>query len=52
MVVVTTIYCMEIEAVKKVPAQQPTEEPNENARDDGREFLGIYQGKQGQENRE
>ena len=53
MLIVTTIYCMEVEATKKVPAQKPTqEETDPDARADGREFLGIYQGRQETRNRD
>ena len=52
MLIVTTIYCMAVERASKVSAQKPAEEKNENIGEDGREFLGIYQGRQGQANRE
>ena len=53
MLIVTTIYCMELETAKKLGAELPgTEQPSEehavvNLPGDDREFLGIYQGKKG-----
>ena len=45
MLIVTTIYTMEIETAKKLSAQEPGE-GNAEAKVpmDDREFLGIYQG--------
>lgn len=45
MLIVTTIYCMELETAKKLTAEQDTEEHPVNLPGDDREFLGIYQGK-------
>lgn len=47
MLIVTTIYCMELETAKKLSTEQPTEEQAVNLPGDDREFLGIYQGKKG-----
>lgn len=44
MLIVTTIYCMELETAKKVGAEEPVDE-HVNLPGDDREFLGIYQGK-------
>jgi hypothetical protein len=44
MLIVTTIYCMELETAKKLAPDQPAEE-HVNLPGDDREFLGIYQGK-------
>lgn len=44
MLIVTTIYCMELETAKKVAAEEPAEE-RVSLPGDEREFLGIYQGK-------
>ena len=45
MLIVTTIYCMELETAKKLTAEQPMEEQPVTLPGDDREFLGIYQGK-------
>jgi len=47
MLIVTTIYCMELETAKKLSSEQPSEEHAVNLPGDDREFLGIYQGKNG-----
>lgn len=44
MTIITTIYAMDFEPAKKLPVQKPAEEDSGNVPDDGREFLGIYQG--------
>lgn len=45
MLIVTTIYSMELETAKKLSAQEPAEEHAEaTVPMEGREFLGIYQG--------
>lgn len=47
MLIVTTIYCMELETAKKLSAEEPSAEHAVNLPGDDREFLGIYQGKKG-----
>ena len=48
MLIVTTIYSMELETAKKLSAQEPEEESAEvKVPMEDREFLGIYQGRQG-----
>lgn len=44
MLMVTTIYSMELETAKKLSAEQPAEESVVYLPGDDREFLGIYQG--------
>lgn len=44
MLIVTTIYSMELETAKKLTSEQSSEE-HVNLPGDDREFLGIYQGK-------
>ena len=44
MLIVTTIYSMELETAKKLSAERPAEESAVNLPGDDREFLGIYQG--------
>jgi hypothetical protein len=45
MLIVTTIYSMELETAKKLSAQEPGEENVEaKVPMEDREFLGIYQG--------
>lgn len=44
MLIVTTIYSMEVETAKKLSAEQPAEESAVQMPGDDREFLGIYQG--------
>jgi hypothetical protein len=45
MLIVTTIYSMELETAKILSALEPTEENAQNqAQLEDREFLGIYQG--------
>jgi hypothetical protein len=44
MLIVTTIYSMELETAKKLSAERPAEENAVNLPGDDREFLGIYQG--------
>jgi len=45
MLIVTTIYAMELETAKKLSAQEPEEENGYNQVPmEDREFLGIYQG--------
>ena len=45
MLIVTTIYSMELETAKKLSAQEPGEENAEaKVPMEDREFLGIYQG--------
>jgi len=45
MLIVTTIYSMELETAKKLSAQEPGEENVEaKVSMEDREFLGIYQG--------
>jgi hypothetical protein len=44
MLIVTTIYSMELETAKKLAAERPAEESVVNLPGDDREFLGIYQG--------
>lgn len=48
MLIVTTIYSMELETAKRLSAQEPAE-PDEDAKVpmENREFLGIYQGQSG-----
>jgi hypothetical protein len=48
MLIVTTIYSMELETAKRLSADEPAEESVEaKIPMDDREFLGIYQGSQG-----
>ena len=48
MLIVTTIYSMELETAKKLSAQEPEQENAEvKVPMEDREFLGIYQGRQG-----
>ncbi len=48
MLIVTTIYSMEADTAKKLSAKEPLEENAEaKVPMDDREFLGIYQGRQG-----
>ena len=47
MLIVTTLYCMEIETAKKLAAEKTTEESAASIPLDDREFLGIYQGRNG-----
>jgi len=48
MLIVTTIYSMELETAKKLSAQEPGEENAEaQVSMEDREFLGIYQGSKG-----
>ena len=44
MLIVTTIYSMELETAKKLSQQEPAAESAVNLPGDDREFLGIYQG--------
>jgi hypothetical protein len=44
MLIVTTLYCMELETAKKLAAEKPAEESAVSIPLDDREFLGIYQG--------
>jgi hypothetical protein len=44
MLIVTTIYSMELETSKKLAAEQPAEEGTVQMPGENREFLGIYQG--------
>jgi len=44
MLIVTTIYTMELETAKKLAPERPAEESAINLPGDDREFLGIYQG--------
>jgi hypothetical protein len=45
MLIVTTIYSMELETAKKLSVLEPEEEnANNQVPMDDREFLGIYQG--------
>ncbi len=45
MLIVTTIYSMELDTAKKLSAQEPAEQNVEpKVPMDDREFLGIYQG--------
>jgi hypothetical protein len=45
MLIVTTIYTMELETAKKLSAQEPGgENGEEKVPMEDREFLGIYQG--------
>jgi hypothetical protein len=45
MLIVTTIYSMELETAKRLSAQEPGEEHEEaKVPMEDREFLGIYQG--------
>jgi hypothetical protein len=45
MLIITTIYAMDLEPAKTVFAQKPAKENDGNVPEDGREFLGIYQGR-------
>ena len=47
MLIVTTLYCMELETAKKLAAENPAEENATSIPLDDREFLGIYQGRSG-----
>lgn len=48
MLIVTTIYSMELETAKRLSADEPAEESAEaKIPMEDREFLGIYQGRQG-----
>jgi hypothetical protein len=44
MLIVTTIYSMELETARKLSAEQPADESAVQLPGDDREFLGIYQG--------
>jgi hypothetical protein len=44
MLIVTTIYSMELETAKKLSTEKPAEESLVQMPGDDREFLGIYQG--------
>jgi hypothetical protein len=44
MLIVTTIYSMELETAKKLSIEKPDEENAVHLPGDDREFLGIYQG--------
>ncbi len=55
MLIVTTIYSMELETAKKLSAESPAGESAVHLPGDDREFLGIYQGQSrvtGKENRD
>lgn len=45
MLIVTTIYCMELDTAKRLTTEQLTEDHAVTLPGDDREFLGIYQGK-------
>jgi hypothetical protein len=45
MLLITTIYSMELETAKKLGEQKDAEEQGVMLPGDNREFLGIYQGK-------
>jgi hypothetical protein len=45
MLIVTTIYSMELETAKKLSAEEPSEESAVQLPGEDREFLGIYQGR-------
>ena len=48
MLIVTTIYSMELETAKRLSADEPAEESAEaKIPMEDREFLGIYKGRQG-----
>ena len=44
MLIVTSIYSMELETARKLSAEQPADESAVQLPGDDREFLGIYQG--------
>ena len=44
MLIVTTIYSMELETARKLSVEQPADESAVQLPGDDREFLGIYQG--------
>lgn len=44
MLIITTIYAMDLEPAKTVSAQKPAKDNAGNVPEDSREFLGIYQG--------
>lgn len=45
MLIITTIYSMELETAKKLGERNDSEEQPVTLPGDNREFLGIYQGK-------
>ena len=52
MLIITTIYSMELETAKKLGEKQDAEEQAVTLPGNEREFLGIYQGKGRVERRE
>lgn len=45
MLIVTTVYCMELQPAERCPADRPVEECLPDPRDSDRELFSIYQGK-------